>query len=290
MPLEKYLIHLIYDVPFPTHQKPRVLVNLTDRDSDCLSINLPDDCILPQSAASFIDLLKNFGTDNAINVFLFVLLQRNVMVHSLRRVVLTGVVEALSCIIFPFLWRYSYLPMCPLNLCQLIEAPGSFILGMDSRFFDLFDPPDNVVCVDLDTNTISSSPDRSSITQKILPKRPLAVLRGRLTQLYKEIDDLTALYKDTGKPLSEQDQRYRRRRVRELDLAIREAFLRFMTSIMHNYKQFLRTVTRRPNQTALDRNLASFFDCEGFVQVCVFIFVFIIRFAPSKKEEFLYFY
>ena len=26
IPLEKYLIHLIYDVPFPTHQKPRVLV------------------------------------------------------------------------------------------------------------------------------------------------------------------------------------------------------------------------------------------------------------------------
>ena len=27
--------------------------------------------------------------------------------------------------------------------------------GMDSRFFDLFDPPDNVFCADLDTNTIS---------------------------------------------------------------------------------------------------------------------------------------
>jgi len=213
------------------------------------------------------------------------------MVHSLRRVVLTGVVEALSCIIFPFLWRYSYLPMCPLNLCQLIEAPGSFILGMDSRFFDLFDPPENVICVDLDTNTISWTPDRESINQKILPKRPLTVLKDRLTQLYKEIENLTAANKDPSKPLTEQEQRYRRRRIRELELAIREAFLRFafnnllnlikiknsnifvilincrfMVSIMHNYKQFLRTVTRRPNQTALDRNLATFFDCEGFVR------------------------
>lgn len=51
------------------------------------------------SGASFIDLLLNFGVDNSINVFLLVLLQQNVMIHSLRRQdVLTGVVEAISCV------------------------------------------------------------------------------------------------------------------------------------------------------------------------------------------------
>ena len=90
--------------------------------------------------------------------------------------------------------------------------------------------------------------------------------------MYGDIDELTASYnanKDSaatqGKGTNhneEQDPKYRRRR-RQLELAIREAFLRFMTSVMQNYKQFMRTVTRRPNQTALDRNLASFFDCEG---------------------------
>ena len=49
IPIEKYLTHLIYDVPFPTHKKPRVLVNLTDTLKDYLTLNLPDECILPQS-------------------------------------------------------------------------------------------------------------------------------------------------------------------------------------------------------------------------------------------------
>ena len=28
-------------------------------------------------------------------------------------------------------------------------------LGIDSRYFDQYDPPDDVTCVDLDNNTIS---------------------------------------------------------------------------------------------------------------------------------------
>lgn len=62
--------------------------------------------------------------------------------------------------------------MCPLSFCQLVEAPTSFIIGscfltiifklskfisigMDTRYFDYFDLPQSVICVDLDTNTIS---------------------------------------------------------------------------------------------------------------------------------------
>ena len=50
------------------------------------------------SGASYIELIKNLGVENSINVFLLVLMQRNIMVHSLRRGVLTGVVEAISCV------------------------------------------------------------------------------------------------------------------------------------------------------------------------------------------------
>ncbi len=45
--------------------------------------------------------------------------------------------------------------MLPLSKCDMIDAPGSFIFGMDSRYFDMFDAPSSVICVDLDTNSIS---------------------------------------------------------------------------------------------------------------------------------------
>ena len=57
--------------------------------------------------------------------------------------------------IFPFHWQCPYIPLCPLNLSDVLSAPCPFIVGVDSRYFDLYDPPADVTCVDLDTNTIT---------------------------------------------------------------------------------------------------------------------------------------
>lgn len=57
--------------------------------------------------------------------------------------------------IFPFHWPCPYIPLCPLALADVLSAPCPFIVGIDSRYFDLYDPPPDVSCVDLDTNTIS---------------------------------------------------------------------------------------------------------------------------------------
>lgn len=56
--------------------------------------------------------------------------------------------------IFPFHWSCPYIPLCPLALADVLSAPCPFIVGLDSRYFDLYDPPPDVSCVDLDTNTI----------------------------------------------------------------------------------------------------------------------------------------
>lgn len=49
IPIERYLSYLIFDVPFPTTQKPRVLVHLTEWEKDNLIVNLPSEIVLPQS-------------------------------------------------------------------------------------------------------------------------------------------------------------------------------------------------------------------------------------------------
>ena len=57
--------------------------------------------------------------------------------------------------IFPFHWQCPYIPLCPLGLSTVLNAPIPFVVGVDSRYFDLYDPPQDVTCVDLDTNTIT---------------------------------------------------------------------------------------------------------------------------------------
>ena len=56
-----------------------------------------------------------------------------------------------------------------------------------------------------------------------------------------------------------------RERERVCEIEIREAFLRFMTSLLHNYKAYLRTGTRRPDINAKDRNLSTYYDIDGFI-------------------------
>lgn len=44
-----------------------------------------------------------------------------------------------------------------IGLVEVLHAPLPFLIGVDSRFFDLYDPPPDVSCVDLDTNIITVS-------------------------------------------------------------------------------------------------------------------------------------
>lgn len=70
---------------------------------------------------------------------------------------LTAVAEAVVTLLFPFKWQCPYIPLCPLGLSEVLHAPLPFLIGVDSRFFDICDLPNDVTCVDLDTNNISVS-------------------------------------------------------------------------------------------------------------------------------------
>lgn len=89
--------------------------------------------------------------------------------------------------IFPFHWPCPYVPLCPLALADVLSAPCPFIVGIDSRYFDLYDPPPDVSCVDLDTNTISQTGDKKNVAWKILPKKPCKNLMNTLNNLHQQL-------------------------------------------------------------------------------------------------------
>lgn len=103
----------------------------------------------------------------------------------------------------------------------------------------------------------------------MLPRRALNALKARLTQIEQDIRNLNnyrlTSEKASNVSRSELEARLKRHR-RMLELAIREAFLRFMAHVLQNYKTFQLTVTRRPDTKAIDRNLVKFFDSEGFIR------------------------
>ncbi|XP_044074973.1 C-myc promoter-binding protein-like isoform X3 [Siniperca chuatsi] len=263
LPIEKHISHFMHKVPFPSSQRPRILVQLSPHDS--LMLSQPVSSPLPLSGGRFSMLLQNLGPENAVTLLVFAVTEHKILVHSLRPAVLTSVTEALVSMIFPFHWPCPYIPLCPLALADVLSAPCPFIVGVDSRYFDLYDPPPDVSCVDLDTNTIFHNEDKRALTWKILPKKACKNLMNVLSNLYQQLVD--GQYRPDGLlelSMSDSSELSCGKSLHMLELEIQEAFLRFMAAILKGYRSFLRPITQAPSEKATDAS--SLFDLQGFLK------------------------
>ncbi|XP_010224464.1 PREDICTED: DENN domain-containing protein 4C [Tinamus guttatus] len=264
LPIEKHISHFMHNIPFPSPQRPRILVQLSAHDA--LILSQPVSTPLPLSGANFSTLLMKLGPENCATLLLFVLLEGKILLHSLRPAVLTGVAEAVVAMIFPFQWQCPYIPLCPLSLAAVLSAPLPFIVGVDSRYFDLYDPPQDVVCIDLDTNMVYISDDKKSTNWKQFPKKPCKSLLSTLKKLHPQ---LAAVRRKTQEGSAvemtpiEADFSWQKK-MTELEMEIQEAFLRFMASILKGYRTFLKPITQAPSNKATAAE--SLFDHQGFLK------------------------
>ncbi|XP_042767974.1 DENN domain-containing protein 4C isoform X4 [Panthera leo] len=264
LPIEKHISHFMQNIPFPSAQRPRILVQLSVHDA--LILSQPVSTPLPLSGANFSTLLMNLGPENCATLLLFVLLESKILLHSLRPAVLTGVAEAVVAMIFPFQWQCPYIPLCPLSLAAVLSAPLPFIVGVDSRYFDLHDPPQDVVCIDLDTNMLYVSDEKKNMNWKQLPKKPCKNLLSTLKKLYPQLSSVHRKTQESSAiemtPI-EADFSWQKK-MTQLEMEIQEAFLRFMASILKGYRTYLRPITEAPSNkaTAVD----SLFDRQGFLK------------------------
>uniref|UniRef100_A0A3Q2FJ01 DENN domain containing 4A n=1 Tax=Cyprinodon variegatus TaxID=28743 RepID=A0A3Q2FJ01_CYPVA len=266
LPIEKHISHFMHKVPFPSSQRPRILVQLSPHDS--LMLSQPVSSPLPLSGGRFSTLLHNLGPENAITLLVFAVTEHKILVHSLRPAVLTSVTEALVSMIFPFHWPCPYIPLCPLALADVLSAPCPFIVGVDSRYFDLYDPPPDVNCVDLDTNTIfHNNDDKRALTWKILPKKACKNLMNVLSNLHQQLASSSSPYRSDGLlelSMTDSQELSGGKTLHMLELEIQEAFLRFMAAILKGYRSFLRPITQAPSEKATDAS--SLFDLQGFLK------------------------
>ncbi|XP_077444202.1 DENN domain-containing protein 4C isoform X1 [Stigmatopora argus] len=266
LPIEKHISHFMHNVSFPSPQRPRILVQLSAHDT--LNLSQPVSTPLPLSGADYGTLLMNLGSENCATLLHFVLLESKILLHSLRPAVLTGVAEAVVAIIFPFQWQCPYIPLCPLSLAGVLNAPCPFIVGVDSRYFDLYDPPPDVVCVDLDTNTIYLSEEKKHGNWKNLPKKPCKSLINSLSNLHQQLGTVSVRQTtQTGSAVDmtpiEADFTWHKKKT-ALEMEVQEAFLRFMASILKGYRSYLKPITQAPSEKATAAD--SLYDLQGFLK------------------------
>ncbi|XP_033633840.1 C-myc promoter-binding protein-like isoform X2 [Asterias rubens] len=265
IPIERHISHFMNEVIFPTPQRPRILMEL---GHDSLVLAQPQTSPMPLSGASFCAMLRNLAPDNSMNMLAFVLLEHKLLLHSLRPALLTGVAEAVSTMIFPFVWECPYIPLCPLSLSTVISAPLPVIVGVDSRYFDMYEPATDATCLDIDTNSILQSDERKPITWKILPKKPAKRLHSNLNKLYFELCESgigDGVSDDQAVEVAPLDDDFSRKKKQwQMEHRIQEAFLTFMASMLKGYSHNLLPITQQPNHRVTDASAR--FDYPGFMK------------------------
>lgn len=250
IPIERYITHLLDEVPFPA---PSILLQLSTKNNDRILLTQPEDSPLPRSGAGFRHLLSNLGPENCLHVLLLVLTEQKMLIHSLRPSTLTAVAEAVSTLLFPFKWQCPYIPLCPLGLAEVLHAPVPYLIGVDSRFFEMYEPPNDVTCIDLDTNNISLCESQKHLTTKLLPKRSARILKNTLKNIEEELINITCSGAKNSENTNSLDRDFKRKRKEQnLEQRIQEAFLRFMASMIRGYKDYLVPMSKAPSIGATD--------------------------------------
>ncbi|XP_064416259.1 DENN domain-containing protein 4B [Latimeria chalumnae] len=263
LPIEKHISNFMHNVPFPSPQRPRILVQMSPYDNVllCQPVSSP----LPLSGASFVKLLQNLGPENAATLLYAVLTEQKLLIHSLRPDVLTSVSEALVSMILPLRWQCPYIPLCPLTLADVLCAPVPFIVGIHSSYFDLYVPPHDVICVDLDTNTIFQGEEKKALSWRALPRKPCKSLVNSLSSLHQQLDEMYKTTVEEGSLeflLTDYDLIYGRRK--HLELEIQESFLRFMAVVLKGYRSYLLPITQAPSEKTTDSS--NLFNHQGFLK------------------------
>ncbi|XP_042860737.1 DENN domain-containing protein Crag-like isoform X12 [Penaeus japonicus] len=266
VPIERYVHHFVECVPFPSARKPRILIQLDAKER--ISLAQPEDLPINLSGAKFRQLVMTLRPEGCLLVLLFALTEQKILLHSLRPDVLTAVAEAITMIIFPFHWQCPYIPLCPLGLSDFLNAPIPFLLGLDSRFFDLYHPPTDVICIDLDTGAMSVPDDKKFLITKLLPRRPARTLRASLDSLCEKIhkfEKLLQMHLKAQKTEPGIDTDFKmKRKEQQLDVEIQEAFLRFTATILKGYSHYLLPIVSAKAGAACDTS--SLFDIDAFVK------------------------
>jgi len=212
---------------------------------------------LPHTRAGrdFLQLFQALDANNVIMLWALLLTEQKVVLQCTQPHVLTMAAETLSALLFPFSWQHVYIPILPMRLIDILQAPVPFLVGIDKEILDLAESqrmiPDDVVQVDLDTNAIMCA---ASLAARLnLPQRQFHKLYKAIAPFCRPPSaDVAGSDAARAFPMAPPPDMVLEESASRLTLAemseeaanktitvIKGAFLRFMASIMAGYQELM---------------------------------------------------
>ncbi|XP_029317572.1 myotubularin-related protein 5 isoform X4 [Cottoperca gobio] len=198
-------------------------------------IQTPIDDALPVSGSTVAQLFRQLGIINVLYLFCAALTEHKILFLSSSYQRLTDACRGLLAIMFPLKYSFTYVPILPGKLLEVLSTPTPFIIGVNSFFRSETQELLDVIIADLDGGTVTI-PECVHIS--LLPE-PL--LQQTQTVLSMVLDPELELADHAFPPLSTQPSA-----LKIQDKEIRGIFLWLFARLFQGYRWCLHIIRIHP--------------------------------------------
>uniref|UniRef100_A0A4W5R120 SET binding factor 1 n=1 Tax=Hucho hucho TaxID=62062 RepID=A0A4W5R120_9TELE len=198
-------------------------------------IQTPINDSLPVSGSSVAHLFRQLGIVNVLYLFCAALTEHKILFLSSSYQRLTDACRALLAIMFPLKYSFTYVPILPGKLLEVLSTPTPFIIGVNSFFRSETQELLDVIIADLDGGTVTI-PECVHIS--LLPD-PL--LQQTQTALSMVLDPELEMADHAFPPSSTQPST-----LKIQDKEIRAVFLWLFGQLFHGYRWCLHIIRIHP--------------------------------------------
>uniref|UniRef100_H2Y618 Myotubularin-related protein 13 n=1 Tax=Ciona savignyi TaxID=51511 RepID=H2Y618_CIOSA len=142
---------LIVKVPPPGSAMLRFSIGAADKQA----IQTPQSDHLPVTRASVAMLLRQLGILNVLNILCAALVDQKLLFYSCSYSRLSEACNALTALMYPFVYSYPYVPILPQHILEYTSSPTPFLIGIHSSLKNELHELLDVITVDLDGGVIS---------------------------------------------------------------------------------------------------------------------------------------
>uniref|UniRef100_H9GCL9 Uncharacterized protein n=1 Tax=Anolis carolinensis TaxID=28377 RepID=H9GCL9_ANOCA len=217
-------------------------------------IQTPINDSLPISNCSVALLFRQLGITNVLCLFCAALTEHKILFLSSSYQRLTDACRALLALMFPLKYSFTYVPILPAQLLEVLSTPTPFIIGVSSAFQSETQELLDVIIADLDGGTVTVP---ECIHISLLPEPLLHRTREALSMVLDpglEIADL-AFPPSTISASSLKMQ----------DKEIRAVFLRLFAHLLQGYRWCLHIIRIHP-EPVIRFHKAAFLGQRGLVE------------------------
>uniref|UniRef100_A0A6Q2XYB2 Uncharacterized protein n=1 Tax=Esox lucius TaxID=8010 RepID=A0A6Q2XYB2_ESOLU len=232
VPLETVIGNLLTCV-IPTAGGSQRTITLGAGDRQVIQTPINDS--LPVSGSSVAHLFRQLGIVNVLYLFCAALTEHKILFLSRSYQRLTDACRGLLAIMFPLKYSFTYVPILPGKLLEVLSTPTPFIIGVNSFFRSETQELLDVIIADLDGGTVTV-PECVHIS--LLPD-PL--LQQTQTALSMVLDPELETADHAFPPSSTQPSS-----LKIQDKEIRAVFLWLFAQLFHGYRWCLHIIRIHP--------------------------------------------